>query len=198
MTDTADPRLRLLAITDDVRDGPDGLAARAAAAERGGATLVVLRLKHADGRALEEVARALMAALTIPVVVSERLDVALACGAAGVHLTALSLPVVAIRPHVPPGFLIGASVSSANDLESATGADYATIGPIFGGGESALGPTGFERLARACGVPAVAIGGIDAESATHMRAVGAVGVAAIGAILGAPDPEAAARALLGN
>ena len=198
MTDSVDSRLRLLAITDDLRDGPDGLTARAVAAERGGATLVMLRLKHADGRTLVEVGRALVAALTIPVIVSERLDVALACGAGGVHLTSSSMPAVAIRARVEAGFLIGASVSSASDLESATGADYATIGPVFGAGTSALGLAGFARLARACGIPAVAIGGVDAEVAAQLREAGAAGVAAIGAVFGAPDPEVAARALVGG
>lgn len=198
MPEHSDPRLGLLAITDDLRDGSDGLVARALAAERGGTTMVLLRLKHADALTLAEVGRALVTALAIPVVVSERLDVALACGAAGVHLTSSSLPVIAIRPHVPADFLIGASVSSASDLEGAAGASYATIGPVFGGGPSSLEMTGFTRLARACGIPAIAIGGIDAETAPRLRSAGAAGVAAISAILGSPDPEAASRALRGE
>lgn len=198
MPEHSDPRLVLLAITDDLRDGPDGLVARALAAERGGTTMVLLRLKHADALTLAEVGRALVTALTIPVVVSERLDVALACGAAGVHLTSSSLPVIAIRPHVPADFLIGASVSSASDLEGTAGASYATIGPVFGGGPSALEMDGFSRLARACSIPAIAIGGIDAETAPRLRAAGAAGIAAISAILGSPDPEAASRVLRGE
>ena len=73
MIDIHDPRLQLCAITDDLRDGVAGLVARAVAAERGGATMVQLRLKHADARTQVEVGRALVSALAIPVIVNERL-----------------------------------------------------------------------------------------------------------------------------
>ena len=189
-----DPRLRLCVITDDLRDGIAGLVSRAQASERGGASMVLLRLKHVDARTLVEVGRALVGALTVPVIVSERLDVALACGAAGVHLNSASAPVVAIRPHVAPEFLIGGSVTTANDLERAADADYVTIGPVFGADAASLGATGLRRLAAACGRPVIAIGGIDATNVAAVRAAGATGVAVIRAVLGASDPERAARA----
>ena len=194
--DVTDPRLRLVAITDDLRDGVDGLVTRALSAERGGATMLLLRLKHADAHALVEVGRALVAALRIPVVVSERLDVALAIGAAGVHLNASSMPVIAVRTQVAAGFLIGGSISEAGDLERAASADYVTVGPVFGAGVMSLGVEGFRRLALASGRPAIAVGGIDAESAMLARAAGATGVAVIRFVLGAADPAAAATALL--
>jgi thiamine-phosphate pyrophosphorylase len=196
MIEHDDPRLRLCAITDDLRDGTDGLVSRAVAAERGGATMVLLRLKHVDARVLVEVGSALVASLTIPVVVHERLDVALACGAAGVHLGASSMPVAAIRPHVAAGFLVGGSVSSAEDVVSALASDYVTIGPVFGAGEASLGLDGLRRLSASCGRPVVAIGGIDAEVASSVREAGARGVAVIRAVLGASDPETAAGALV--
>src|SRR5262249_26341342 len=77
--------LRLIAITDDLRDGVDGLHARAAAAVRGGATMIQLRLKDLDPRDLLVVARALVS-LPVPVIVNDRADVALAAGAAGAHV----------------------------------------------------------------------------------------------------------------
>ena len=196
MIDHGDPRLHLCAVTDDLRDGLSGLASRCAAAERGGATMVLLRLKHAEARTLVEVGRLLVTTLTIPVIVSERLDVALACGAAGVHLTTRSMPVIALRPHVGVGFLIGGSVSAADDLEAAQAADYVTIGPVFGAAYASLGLDGFRRLAAAAGRPSIAIGGIDATTAAEARAAGAAGVAAIRAILGVDDPAAAATALV--
>lgn len=196
MIDYADPRLRLCAITDDLRDGRDGLVSRSVAAQQGGATMLLLRLKHADAHTLVEVGRALVSALRIPVIVSERLDVALACGASGVHLTSRSMPVVALRPHVADGFLIGGSVSTADDIEAAQAADYVTIGPVFGAAEMSMGLEGFRRLATATGRPAIAIGGIDATTAAEARAAGAAGVAAIRAILGVNDPAAAAGALV--
>lgn len=158
--------------------------------------MLLLRLKHADAHTLVEVGRALVSALRIPVIVSERLDVAMACGASGVHLTSRSMPVVALRPHVPEGFLIGGSVSTADDLEAAQAADYVTIGPVFGVAEKSLGLDGFRRLAAASGRPAIAIGGMDATTAAESRAAGAAGVAAIRAILGDPDPAAAAAELV--
>jgi thiamine-phosphate pyrophosphorylase len=190
-----DPRLHLIVVTDDLRDEPAGLVARCTAAAQGGATMVLLRLKHADARTVMEVGQQLVTALSIPVLVSERLDVALACGAAGVHLTARSMPVVAVRPHAPAGFLIGGSVSAADDLHAAQPADFVTIGPVFDAGAAGIGLEGFERLARAAGKPAVAIGGITPGSAADLRRVGASGVAAIRAVLAADDPMRAAAAL---
>src|SRR5690242_12695840 len=102
--------LRLVAITDDLRDGTDGLVGRAAAAVRGGATMVQLRLKDIDPRELVQVARALVRALPVPVVVNDRADIALAAAAAGVHVGVDDLPASALRAVVPAGFIIGASV----------------------------------------------------------------------------------------
>ena len=192
--------LTLVAITDDLRDGVGGLAARAAAAVRGGATMVQLRLKHASGRELVEVARRLVQSLPVPVIVNDRADVALAAGAAGVHLGVDDLPVAAMRAIAPPGFVIGASVGADAELAHASGADYVGIGPVYAtlsksdAGE-AIGVDGFARLRELGGMPALAIGGVTAANAAPLRDAGAAGVAVIRAVLGAPDPEAAARAL---
>jgi len=191
---------RLIAITDDLRDGREGLVARAAAAVRGGATMVQLRLKHMDARVLAEIARPLVATLSVPVVINDRADVALAVGAAGVHVGSDDLPVAALRRIVPPGFLIGASVGSDDEAAAAVGADYAGIGPVFGSTSkldagTAIGIAEFVRLAVRAGLPAVAIGGITVDRAAEVMTAGASGVAVIAAIFGGPDPEAAARAL---
>ena len=192
--------LRVLAITDDLRDGVAGLVGRAEAAARGGATMVQLRLKEVDGRTLVEVARALVAALPVPVIVNDRADVALAAGAAGVHLGAEDVPPRALRRLVPAGFIIGASVGSDAELSNAEGADYVGIGPVFpttsksDAGE-AIGVAEFGRLAGLCGLPAVAIGGITAENARAVIEAGARGVAVIRAVFSADDPAQAARSL---
>ena len=196
MIEHGDKRLHLCVVTDDLRHGPSELVSRCESAARGGASMVLLRLKHADARIMVEVGRLLVATLTIPVIVSERLDVALACGAAGVHLTSRSMPVMALRAHVGADFLIGGSVSAAEDLEAAAPADYVTIGPVFDETPQAMGISGFVRLARASGRPAVAIGGIDRNTVSDIRAAGAAGVAVIRAILAADDPTAAANALV--
>jgi thiamine-phosphate diphosphorylase len=105
-----------------------------------------------------------------------------------------------VRGLAPPGFLIGASVGSAEEAAHAVGADYAGVGPVFGStskldaGE-AIGLAGLRQLTALAGLPAVAIGGITADTIPAIVSAGAVGVAVIGAIFGGPDPEAAARLL---
>lgn len=196
-----DPRsLALLAITDDLRDGMVGLATRAAAAVRGGATMVQLRLKHAAPRELVEVTRALVATLPVPVIVNDRADVALAAGAAGVHLGIDDLPVRAVRAFAPPGFILGASFGDEAEAEHAAGADYVGIGPVWetsskADAGTAIGLEGFTRLVRQAGAPAVAIGGVTVENAASAVRAGAAGVAVIRAVFGAADPERAAAAL---
>ncbi|MHB1224892.1 MAG: thiamine phosphate synthase [Gemmatimonadaceae bacterium] len=192
--------LRLLVITDDLRDGRDGLVARAAAAVRGGATMVQVRLKHATGRELVEVTRAIVDAVTVPVLVNDRADIALAAGAAGVHLGVDDLPVAAVRAMTPAGFIIGASFGAESERASAEGADYVGIGPVFAtlsksdAGE-AIGPSGLARLVALASAPAVAIGGLTAANAGEAIDAGAAGVAVIRAVLGASDPERSAREL---
>jgi thiamine-phosphate pyrophosphorylase len=190
--------LRLVAITDDAIDHRANVVQRATAAVRGGATCVQLRLKHATPHEVVDVARALVSAVGVPVIVNDRADIALAAGAAGVHVGDADLPVVAIRRFVPPHFVIGASLGSERELENARDADYVGIGPVFASGSKndagdATGIEGFKRLAALCNLPAVAIGGITAESAPQIMAAGAAGVAAINAIFRGADPEAAAR-----
>ncbi|MFN2399412.1 MAG: thiamine phosphate synthase, partial [Gemmatimonadaceae bacterium] len=124
--------LTLVAITDDIRDGQDGLVGRALAAVRGGCTMVQLRLKEVDARTLVEIARLMTSLLPVPLIVNDRVDVAIASGAAGVHVGADDLPVSAVRRIAPAGFIVGASVGSDAESIAARGADYAGIGPVFG------------------------------------------------------------------
>lgn len=162
--------------------------------------MVQLRLKDIDPRELVEIARALVDALSVPVLVNERADVALAAGAAGVYLGVDDMPAVAVRRVVPPGFVIGASVGGDAEVPAALAADYVGIGPVFttvakpGVGE-AIGIAEFTRLARLAGVPALAIGGIDTTNCRQILDAGAQGVAVIRAIFAAADPESAAKAL---
>jgi thiamine-phosphate diphosphorylase len=196
-----DPALRLIAITDSLHDGVEGLSARAAAAVRGGATMLQLRLKDEPPRILVEVARALrVAAQSVPVLVDGRADIALAAGADGVHLGVDDVAAAALRRIVPAGFLIGASVGDASQAERAAGADFVAIGPVYATGSrsdasSAIGVHRFVALAHACALPAVAIGGITPENVAAVMSAGASGVAVISALFGATYPERAAREL---
>lgn len=163
--------------------------------------MVQLRLKDVDPRELVTVARALVHALPVPVVVNDRLDIAFAAGAAGVHVGVDDIPARAVREVVPAEFIIGASVGSDAEVPSATGADYVGIGPVFSTASkadagAAIGSAEFARLAKLTGLPAVAIGGIDATNCREVLAAGAQGVAVIRAIFAASDPARAAQALL--
>ena len=194
-----DPKiLRLVAITDDAEDHRPTLVDRVAAAVRGGATSVQVRLKSAAPREVVEITKAIIARVDVPVIVNDRADIALAAGAAGVHVGEAVLPVAAIRRFAPSGFIIGASLGSDAELPNAKDADYVGIGPVFSSDSksdagSAIGVNGFERLAALVPHPAVAVGGITADRALQITVHGAIGVAVINAIFKADDPEIATR-----
>ena len=192
--------LRLVAITDDARDGIDGLVARALAAERGGATMIQLRLKLVDARTLAAAGAALVGALRVPLIVNDRVDVALACGAAGVHVGFDDLPVRVVRQITPPGFVVGASVGDDSEVANACEADYVGVGPLFATASKAdagpaIGAARAAELRQRCRRPAVAIGGITVENAAAALASGADGVAVIRSVFGDESPERAAREL---
>jgi thiamine-phosphate pyrophosphorylase len=193
--------IRLIAITDSLRDGPRGLALRAAAAVAGGATMVQLRLKEESARSLVEIARVVRVMIPeVPLIVNDRADVALAAEADGVHVGVDDLSPALLRRIAPPGFIIGASVGADDEVDRSVGADYVGIGPVYATGSksdagAAIGPARFSELARRCGVPAVAIGGISADTVPSVAAAGAQGIAVISALFGAADPTEAARAL---
>ena len=178
-----------------------GLASRAQLAAVGGVTMIHLRLRDESPRTLVQVARSLRATVPdIPLIVSARADVAMAAGAQGVHLGPDDVPTMTLRRIVPSDFVIGVSVGDDSEVASAVGADYVAIGPVFGvggtgGGGTAIGIARFSDLARQCGVPAVAIGGVSAGNAGAIMRAGASGVAVISALFAASDPTQAARAL---
>jgi len=190
--------IRFIAITDNVRDGQSGLIERCAAAARGGATCIQLRLKDVSARDLVALAHELVQSVGVPVIVNDRADVAIAAGAAGVHLGADDIPASAVRKFAPEGFIIGASVGDDNEIQFARGADYVGVGPVFSTGSkkdagSAIGVAEFKRLAVATGLPAVGIGGINPSNARSLIDAGAVGIATIASVMGAPNPLAAAK-----
>jgi thiamine-phosphate pyrophosphorylase len=149
------------------------------------------------------VARALVGALAVPVLVNDRLDVALAVGAAGAHLGQDDVPPGPVAAHFPPGFIVGISVGSPAEAQRAyDGASYWSVGPCYATASKSdagapLGPDGFRRLAGLSprDVPVIGIGGITRENAGAIRKAGAAGVAVIAAVMGSDEPERAARDL---
>lgn len=196
---------RLCLVTDRALLGGRALADVVGAAVRGGVTLVQLREKTASTRAFLEDARALKALLSgtgVPLVINDRVDIALAVGAEGVHVGQSDMPVADVRRLVGEGMLIGLSITRAEELAGAdaAAADYLGIGPVHpqhtkADAAAPLGLGGFARLRRLTRKPVLAIGGVKAADAALLREEGADGLAVVSAILGAPDPEAAARAL---
>jgi thiamine-phosphate pyrophosphorylase len=186
---------------------PD-LAAHVAAALQGlppGCVAVHLREKDLGGRELLVLALALGAACRAAgqrLLVNDRLDVALAAGADGVHLPSAGVSPGEARRFLGPAALVGVSCHSVEDVRRARdgGASYATFGPVHDTpSKRPFGPpVGIEALrdASRLGLPLVALGGMDAARAAEARAAGAAGVAVIRAWLVGPDPAAAVRALL--
>ena len=191
--------LRLMMVTDDRLVQGRDLLPLATAAQRGGITSPQVRPKLKSPRELVELVRALVSGLDIPVLVNDRPDVAIAAGAAGVHLGPDDLPVNLARAIAPPGFIIGASVGTEAEAAPAAEADYWGVGPwrettTKGDAGSALGREGFQRVVElARGKPCIAIGGIGPVDVGPVLSLGGAGVAVVSGILGAGDIEAAAR-----
>lgn len=186
-------------VTDDALLRGRDLVSLVRAAELGGVTSVQLRLKAAPAAELASLGRALLRAVGIPVIINDRVDVAIAIGAHGVHLGPDDVPVAMARRLAPPGFIIGASVGLEAELGNGEQADYWGVGPwsvtsTKADAGSALGAAGFSRIqARAGGRPCVAIGGIQPGDVPDAVAAGAAGVAVVSGILGGDDVAAAAR-----
>lgn len=162
-----------------------------------------VRDKVATTRELVELTRLVLAAVWpagATVIVDDRLDVALATGADGVHLGATDMRVADAR-RVAPNLVIGATCRDAESVgrAAAAGATYAGFGPIFNTSSKPglPDPLGVEAIRGATGVlPLIAIGGVDAEGARQCRDAGAHGVAVIGSVWRPPDPVAAAKELV--
>jgi thiamine-phosphate pyrophosphorylase len=168
----------------------------------GGVTLVQLREKDAPTREFYEVALADQAVTRrrgVPLVVNDRIDIALAIGAEGLHIGPSDLPPAVARKILGPDVFIGVSVNTVPGALAAQddGADYLGVGAVFptGSKADAGAAIGLERLAevvRGADIPVVGIGGITAANAASVTATGAAGVSLISAILGAEDIAGAA------
>ncbi|MBV8084935.1 MAG: thiamine phosphate synthase [Chloroflexi bacterium] len=197
------PKFELHLITEPRRSFPDLLAA-IEAAMAGGVTWVQLRDKSASAATMFRQGSDLLEATRrygVKLAVNDRLDVALAVGADGVHLAGQSLPVSSASFVSERRLLVGRSVHALDEAiqAAADGADYLTFGHIFPtGSKPGLEPRGVRELARivdAVTIPVMAIGGIHAGNLEQVTATGCAGIAVISAILSASDPQKAAREL---
>jgi thiamine-phosphate pyrophosphorylase len=204
--------LRLNVIVDPERAGGRDLADLARLCAEGGATLVQLRDKLSETRAMVDSARAIKQALVpfgVPFVVNDRIDVALAAKADGVHIGPDDMAVEDARALLGRDAIIGLSIKSVREAEAAPVEliDYVGSGGVYvtlskQQKNKPIGPEGLARIVealrrRAPKLPLAGIAGIDASNAAAVIAAGADGVAVISALSLAPDPAAAARALRG-
>jgi thiamine-phosphate diphosphorylase len=165
----------------------DGLLRQAALAIEAGVDLIQIRERDLEAAQLMTIATAMLRVsrgTATRVVINDRLDVAIAAGADGVHLRGDSFPVAAARRVAPAHFLIGRSVRTAADAIAAAGADYLIAGTVFpsaskAGATSWMGPDGLRAIVRATAIPVLAIGGVTLERLPEVAATGAAGIAAI-------------------
>lgn len=199
-------RLRLIVITDRRLARPRPVEEVVEEALRAGAPAIQLREKGwGPGRSLP-LALALRELCTehgALFFVNDRLDLALAAGADGVHLGPDDLPVSDVRRAAPAGFLIGFSTDDPGQARKAEkdGADYIGCGTVWPTSSkedagNAIGPEGLARVVRAVHIPVVGIGGITADNVKELRGTGTAGVAVMGAVMGAADPGGVVRQLL--
>ena len=199
-------------ITDEVLARPRALSGVVREALAGGAPTIQLRLKSASARELLEAAQTLMPVVRSAgalFIVNDRLDVALAAGADGVHLGPDDLPVKDVRrvadarSGVADTFIVGYSTDTTDEAAraEAEGADYLGVGAVYATANKSdagdvIGLEGLRRVVKAVSIPVVAIGGITPERAPAVAKTGACGSATIGAVMSAAEPAEAVRELL--
>jgi thiamine-phosphate pyrophosphorylase len=200
------PDLSVYLVTDRALCLGRDLMAVVAEAVAGGAGVVQLREKEADTRdfvALARAVREMLDPLGVPLVINDRVDVALAAGAHGVHVGQSDMHPADVRALIGPDMLLGLSIDRWDQLQEAEGldVDYLGLGPVYATATKAdagepLGLDGLRRAVDFSSKPVVAIGGIGLENAARVAACDPAGLAVVSAICSAESPRAAAQALV--
>lgn len=194
-------------VTDrDILGGRDLLKAVEAAVE-GGASLIQLREKDSSSRNFYKLAvqmKELVNSHGVPLIINDRLDIALAVNADGLHIGQDDIPLTVARAILGPGKIIGYSVSNLQEalFGEKNGADYLGAGPVYATGSKAdaglpIGLTSLKAIKESVSIPVVAIGGVGLNNIAEVKQTGVDGVSVISAILGRQDIAAAARDIAG-
>lgn len=200
----AQPDYSIYLVTDDGCLQGRALIDCVREALEGGVTLVQYRAKTASSAEMYAEAlqlKALCDSFKVPLIINDRLDIAMAVGAAGVHLGQDDLPCAAARRILGEDYLIGVSAHNPAEAKAAlqSGADYLGCGAVFGTATKAdvkkLGTEGLTAICREKGLPVVGIGGVTADNYREVRAAGADGAAIVSGILAQPDIRATVRAI---
>lgn len=200
----AQPDYSIYLVTDDGCLQGRALLDCVREALEGGVTLVQYRAKTASSAEMYAEAlqlKALCDSFKVPLIINDRLDIAMAVGAAGVHLGQDDLPCAAARKILGEDYIIGVSAHNPAEAKTAlqSGADYLGCGAVFGTATKAdvkkLGTEGLTAICREKGLPVVGIGGVTADNYREVRAAGADGAAIVSGILAQPDIRATVRAI---
>lgn len=200
----AQPDYSIYLVTDDGCLQGRALIDCVREALEGGVTLVQYRAKTASSAEMYDEAlqlKALCDSFKVPLIINDRLDIAMAVGAAGVHLGQDDLPCAAARKILGEDYIIGVSAHNPAEAKAAlqSGADYLGCGAVFGTATKAdvkkLGTDGLAAICKAKGLPVVGIGGVTADNYREVRAAGADGAAIVSGILAQPDISATVRAI---
>jgi thiamine-phosphate pyrophosphorylase len=197
--------LSLYLVTDREQCARLGIERVVAEAVAGGVTLVQLRDDDTPDAELVEIARRLRAVLEpsrVPLIVNNRIDVALAAGAAGAHVGQADAPPAAARARLGPDAILGLSITHPVQLAAVppSKVDYLGVGPVFAtrtkpDAAPPLGLVGLAATRAATSLPIIAIGGVDHVNAADVLRAGADGIAVVSAICAASDPRVAASRL---
>lgn len=200
----AQPDYSIYLVTDDGCLQGRALIDCVREALKGGVTLVQYRAKTASSAEMYAEAlqlKALCDSFNVPLIINDRLDIAMAVGAAGVHLGQDDLPCAAARKILGEDYIIGVSAHNPAEAKAAlqSGADYLGCGAVFGTATKAdvkkLGTDGLAAICKAKGLPVVGIGGVTADNYREVRAAGADGAAIVSGILAQPDIRATVEAI---
>jgi thiamine-phosphate pyrophosphorylase len=195
----------LYLVTDRGLCGGRALEDVVAQAVQGGVACVQLREKELGTRAFVSLAvalKALLAPAKVPLIINDRLDVALASGADGLHVGQEDMPCALVRRFMGPGAIIGLSVETWEDVERAQDldVDYLGVSPVFPtptktDTKAAWGLEGIQRIRAFSRHPLVGIGGLNLGNAAQAVQAGADGIAVVSAICASADPRLATREL---